>query len=144
MRSDMAKPQSRDAISRARFFVQKAELCNVQQREECEAYLETAIIFGRTILHRLQSKYSKHPDWKRWWDGLLSNASVSFFRIERDWILKEGPPKVGQVICLSDSSNLMAVDLYYYESPNIRVTDTIRQHLDEMEKLELEARNLFS
>src|SRR5215813_10550286 len=137
----MVTSQSRDAISRARFFVQKAESCSVRQQEECEAYLEAAIIFGRTVLHRLKSEHDKHPKWDGWWNGLLSNASVSFFRVERDWFLKEGPPMIWQVIRLGDSSDLVAADLYYFESPDIRATDTIKRHLGEMEKLELEARS---
>lgn len=99
-------------------------------------------MFARAVLHRLQSEYSKHPKWKSWWDGLLSNTAVSFFRDERNWILKEGPPKVGQVIRLGHSSDL-AADLYYYESPDIPATDTIKLHLDEMEKLVLDAQSRF-
>ncbi len=138
----MAVFPPRHAISRARFFLQKAEQCTVKQRDECEAYLEAAIVFARAAMHRLQSEYSKHPKWKNWWDGLLLNATVSFFRDERNWILKEGSAKVGQVIRLGETSDL-AADLYYYESPDIRATDTVKRNLDEIEKVVWDAQNRF-
>lgn len=138
----MAEFPLRHAISRARFFLQKAEQCSVQHRDDFEAYLETAIVFARAALHRLQSENSQHPNWKSWWDPLFSNTAVTFFREERNWILKEGPPRIGQVIPLGRSSDL-AADLYYYESPGIRATDTVKRHLDEIEKLLLDAQSRF-
>jgi len=132
----------RHAISRARFFLQKAEQCTVQQRDECEAYLEAAIVFARTALLRLQWEYEKHPKWKSWWDGLLANVAVCFIRVERNCIIHERPPKIGQVIRVGQTSGL-AADLYYYESPDIPATDTIKRHLDEIAKLILEGQTLF-
>jgi hypothetical protein len=93
------------AISRARFFLQRAEKCSVDEREAFEANLEAAIVFGRTALLRLKTKYGekpgKHPDWDTWWDPLLTDPSVDFFRKARDFILKEGPPKIHQIILLA-------------------------------------------
>lgn len=139
----MAQFPPRHAISRARFFLKQADGCGVDQRDGFEAYLEAAIIFGRTALHRVQSEHDKHPKWKAWWNRLLTNDAVSFFRQERDWILKEGPPKVGQVIRIGQPMEAVA-DLYYYEDPNIRAATTVAQHLNAVEHLIVEAQSLFA
>jgi hypothetical protein len=67
--------------------------------------------------------------------------AVAFFRAERDWILKEGPPKVGQII---GGTPTRAAQMYYYERPEIPATNTIGRHLDEFEKLAIEAETLFT
>ncbi len=91
----------RHAISRARFFLESAEECGVDEREAFEAHLEAAIVFGRSALHRLKHQYSKHSDWdEEWWNSLLTDPSVDFFIKERNVILKEGPPKRNQKIYL--------------------------------------------
>jgi len=132
----------RHAISRARFFLDLADKCGVVERNEFEAHLEASIIFARSALHRLKSEYSKHPNWKPWWDGILSDPSVSFFRTERNWIVKEAPSKIGQIISLGPPPEA-ASELYYYEGPDIPATVTVRKHLDAMEKLIVEADRHF-
>ncbi len=86
----------RDAVSRARQFIQMAKGCGVEERDKYEAFLEAAIVFGRAALHRLQPLYEKHPDWKQWWNGLLGDESVEFFKSERNYLLKEGPTNVSR------------------------------------------------
>lgn len=132
----------RHAISRARFFLKKADQCKVSERDDFEAYLEAAIVFARAALHRLQSEYYRRTGWKSWWDRLLSNSAVTFFREERNWILKEGPPKIGQVIRAGQRPEA-AADLYYYEDSAIRATVTIERHLNAIERLVLEAQSRF-
>jgi hypothetical protein len=134
----------RDAIPRARFFLQLAKLWPAEQRDECEACLEASIIFGRAALHRLQSKYKRNSNWKSWWDNLKDNPAVKFFRHERDFILKEGPPKVGQIIGGGSLPTPMAYELYYYETPQIPATDTVEKHLNAIETLLAEAESRFS
>ncbi len=88
--------ESRQALSRAQFFVEKAKECSGDAQVDFEAYIEAAIVFARAAVHRLKTKYERHPDWKDWWDSLRGDPAVEFFRTERDWILKEAPPKIGQ------------------------------------------------
>ena len=131
----------RHAISRARFFLIIAKQCPVEKRDDFEAYLEASIIFGRTALHRFQSKHERHPDWKRWWDSIETNTAVNFFRNERNQILKKGPPKVGQIIGKNTS---IAAELYYYENPQTPATDTVEKHLNDFEALLVDAESHFS
>ncbi len=85
----------RHAVSRAWFFLGKARECSGGQRRDFEAYLEAAIIFARAAIHRAKAQFEGQPNWKAWWNSLLENDSVEFFRNERDWILKEAPLKIG-------------------------------------------------
>lgn len=132
----------RHAISRARFFLEQAKQCQGNQRDEFEAYLEASIVFSRAALHRLKSAYEKHPDWNQWWDSLLSNPSVNFFRNERDWILKNAPPKIGQVIRVGGPKASYASELYYYEDKP--ATLTVERHLDHLETLVRDAESRFA
>src|SRR5215467_9555779 len=81
----------RHPLSRAGLFLNKAAACPVEHRDDCEAFLEAAIVFARAALHRFQAEYKKHPAWKRWWQSLKSDPAIQFFRVERDQILKVAP-----------------------------------------------------
>ena len=83
----MNKLDHRHAISRSQFFLAKAKECKASQRADFEAYIEASIIFARAAIHRIKTKYEKHPNWKAWWDGLFSYPSIIFFMDERNWIL---------------------------------------------------------
>ena len=133
----------RHAISRARFFLEQAKKCKGDQRDEFEAYLEASIVFSRAALHRLKSAYEKHPDWKQWWDSLLSNPSVKFFRDARNWILKNASPKIGQIVRLGEPKASYASELYYYENPKTPATLTVEGHLDNLETIVREAESRF-
>ena len=133
---------NRHAISRAKLFLDLAEPCTVTERDRHEAYLEAAIIFCRTAIHRLQHRYKNETGWSAWFNSLLSNPSVAFIREERNFILKEAPPKVGQIIHL-DVTPTLAKYLYYYESPDVPAIDTVRRHVEEVEKVILEGELKF-
>ncbi len=135
----------RDAISRARFFLELARDCpyveDLAGREAFEAYLEAAIVFGRAAIHRVHEAAEKkargdpglHAGVKTWWDSLLGNPAIEFFREERNFILHEGPPKTGQKI--GSLAPLKAEELYYYEDPAVPATATVERHLDAVEKI---------
>ena len=139
----------RSAISRARFFLQKAKACTVEERTDFEAYLEAAIIFARASMHRMKSRYQRHPDWKSWWDGLSENPAVDFLRAQRNYILKQAPPKLGQKVFVpsiggagSTDAPTRAGSFYFFEKPGVAATETIERHLNdlEVELTEAEAR----
>jgi hypothetical protein len=75
-----------------------ADQCKPSERDAHEACMEAAIVFCRTAIHRLKTCYERCTGWKSWFESLRNNASVNFIRSERDFILKEAPPKVGQVV----------------------------------------------
>ena len=133
----------RDAVSRARQFLGMAGACTVEQRDEYEAFLEAAIVFGRAALHRLDSTFRSHPNWQEWWNSLRGNESVEFFRDERNYLLKEGPTKVGQVIRLGVRTE-RAEEHYYFEAVNIPATTTVEKHLNEIERLVLTGQERFT
>ena len=133
----------RHGVSRARLFPDKACACAVESRDDCDAFLEAAIVFARAGLHRARTEHRKHPAWPGWWKSLESDPAVQFFRKERDCLLKEAPPRVGQVIRFG-GEGLRAADLYYYESPDVPATQTIRRHLDSFEVTLIEAERRFS
>ena len=140
----MSQFPQRHAISRAQFFLELAKKCSAEQRNEFEAYLEAAIIFARAALHRLQSEYEKHPSWKNWWSSLLSDSAVQFFRDERNYILKEGPPKIGQIVRLGGEIPCTATELYYIENPEVPAVVTVERHLASIKNLILQAQSLFT
>ena len=132
--------ESRSAISRARFFLEKAKACPLGERVDFEAFLEAAIVFARAAIHRLKSQYEGHAAWNAWWDKLRGNPSVEFFRTERNWILKEAPPKLGQKIFVpsvgSDVpsySPARADELYYFDDPSVPATVTVEGHLNDLD-----------
>jgi len=86
---------SRDAVSRAYLFLDLADKCPMEQRDQCEAFMEAAIIFCRTALQRAKTKCKHHPAFKPWWAGLLNDPHLMFIRRRRDWIVKEAPESFG-------------------------------------------------
>lgn len=149
------KYDSRHAIARARFFLQKARECHIDSREEFEAYLEASIVFARAAIHRVQHKYGKEEGFKKWWDSLEHDPSVLFFRCHRNMILKRHPPEIGQRLKIpllkvnvtvggepegnaSASSKLpeeilYASDLYYFDNDSMPATDEVEEHLNKLE-----------
>lgn len=133
----------RHALVRARFFLERAEECTFERRDHHEAFLETAIIFARTALHRLKTRHERQPGWKEWWSGLLSNPSVEFIRRERDFILKDAPPKVGQILYGGGSGPSSAKYYYYYEDPQTPASETVRRHVAEIERIVIDGESRF-
>ena len=110
-----------------------------------EAYTEAAIIFARSALHRFKTKDEKHSNFKTWWNSLRGDPAVEFFRSERDFVLKEAAPKIGQKVYvppIGGSQSYVpthAKELNYFESPEIPATDTIERHLKAFEQTLLAA-----
>ncbi len=134
-------PDSRRAVSRARFFLEKAKRCSVDETEDFEAYLEAAIIFARSSVHRMRLNHENDHRMQDWWESLRGNPDIEFFRTERDWILKHAAPKIGQKVFpasvgskdASDSPTC-ATEMYYFGDPRIPATDTVETHLAAIEQ----------
>jgi len=138
----MSEFPQRHAIARAEFFLALAERCDVQNRQDFEAFLEAAIIFARTAIHRLQTQCKCHPEWASWFASIKQDPAVCFFWDQRNFILKEGPPKMGQVISFNPVSR--AAELYYFESPSVDAAATVRKHLRSLATTISEAEKRFS
>lgn len=144
--------ESRSVLSRARFFLEKAKACPVDARVDFEAFLEATIVFARAAVHRMKTQHESHSQWKVWWDSLRGDPAVEFFRTERDWILKEAPPKLGQKIFPASvgrtkpsNSPAYAAELYYFDDPSVLATETVEGHLNDLEQClaEAEGEHLF-
>ena len=150
--------ESRQALSRARFFVELARACRSDQRVEFEAFLEASIIFARSAVHRFKSEHQRLPKWKEVWDSWASEPSVLFFRKERDQILKEAPPKIGQMLFAGTARGgtrapltaeppdepRSAAEFYYYEVPGTPASDTVERHLVALCALLTRAKSILS
>lgn len=141
---------SRTAVNRARLFVRLASECRTDQRVEFEAFVEAGIVFARAALHRVQAKHRGHPKWQAWWSSLENNPSVNFFRMQRDWLLKEAPPRVGQRVFLASigsggpSNPPSKADEFYFFEPDAKsATETLDRHLQEVNRLLNDAEETF-
>jgi hypothetical protein len=80
---------------------------------------------------------------------LRDHSSVDFFRRQRDWILKEASPKVGQKAFARPFGGApaqepaWAFEFYYFESPDVPATDTVARHLAAVEALLRDAETRF-
>lgn len=137
----MTVAHERTALARAEFFLALAEKCTPEQRTEFEAFLEAAIIFARAALHRLKREFEPHPSWKAWFAQLNENPSVDFFRKQRDFLLKEASPNVGQIISFNPVTT--AAQLYYFEDPSVTAAETVRKHLQSYAKTLLDGEACF-
>jgi hypothetical protein len=142
--------ESRGALARAAFFLDKAKACPLDAREDFEAFLEASIIFARAAVHRFKTKHDGHPSWKAVWDAWSDEPAVEFFRQERDWILKEAPPKIGQkLFAPSVGTNTTAyapssaAEFYYYYDPGTPATATVEAHLVALRGLLGKAEQVF-
>ena len=125
--SEHPAPDSRSAISRAKFFLAKAQESPLTERQEYEAYLDAAIIFARSALHRVHKQFGSYPWFKAVWDSLLNDDAVNFFRLHRDRVLKEAPIKVGQRIVMGAVEN--KADALYFFEPDKAASETVAKHI---------------
>jgi hypothetical protein len=147
----------RDAITRAWFFLAQARRlpyrADFGEYEAFEAYLEAAIIYSRVAIHRLRREALQRAkgdprlkaDVDAWWDSLREEPAINFFRIERDFIAKVGPPKVGQNIRAGGPAPEKMEELYFYDNdnPDIPATETIERHLRSVERIVTDAEERF-
>lgn len=145
--------ESRGALARARFFLDKAKACAPDDCVDFEAFLEASIVFARAAVHRLKTKYERNPRWQDVWGAWLNQPAIQFFRDERDLILKEAPPKLSQKLFAGffDSSGSStpafipssASAFYYFDNPDTPATVTVAVHLASLATLLAEAEQAF-
>src|SRR5437899_8331161 len=142
----MAECPFRHGMARARFFLQKAVACQTEQREECAAYLNAALLFARTALLRLGPTYGKHPDWKTWWKTIrmdtTTQATIEFLRHERPWIVHPAPAQSHPGMCGGDTP-ICATAWDDAAQAAMPATHTVEQYLKTMERLVLDAEKRF-
>ena len=72
--------------------------------------------------------------WAEWWSSLLSDPVASLFCNKRDQILKNAPPKIGQIVRLGGSPAKYATELYCYEDTQTPTTVTVERYLEALEE----------
>lgn len=136
----------RNAFSRARFFLAKADECSPEQRNDFEAYAEACIVFARAGVLRAKEKYRNQAAFKTWWDPLQQNTKLEFLREERNLVVHEAPAKVGQVIALGGGI-AKASQLYFYERDStgnpVDVLETLEEWITEAEAAVAQAESMF-
>ncbi len=138
----------RSAISRARFFLDKAKECMADKHNEFEAYMEASFLFARSEILRIEYKYEKHPNFKPWWNSLLKNTTLEFIRKERNIIVHKHPPKTTQIIIHGAIQQITpASALYCYETNDegspINPILTLTRCIEEVERTVECANSLF-
>ena len=66
----------RHAISRAGLFLQRRSRCATDERDDCEAFMEAAIVFARAALHRAKAEFKTQPNGRT--GGNHSRATLRF------------------------------------------------------------------
>jgi hypothetical protein len=85
----------------------------------------------------------------------MSLGRTRWVRKERDQILKEAPPKLGQMLFVGTAAATpctaeppdeprLAAEFYYYEAPGTPASVTVEKHLDALCTLLTEARSILS
>lgn len=147
----MVTHESRSALERAQFFLDKAMACRADERVDFEAYLEAAIVFARAAMPPFKKRLWKCSGFRDWWDGpLRKHPTVTFFETERNSILKDASLKIGQkgfAASVGGETPLWqpskAGDFYYFENPSIPATETVARHLGALKSLLVEAEERF-
>ncbi len=95
---------ARSTLERASFFVDQAQAIGLTDRAAFQHFLEAAIVFGRSVTLHLQKEYAHTAGFAGWyapWQQRLKEyALAGFFLEQRNYVLKEGPLKIGKHVDL--------------------------------------------
>jgi len=108
------------------------------RREELQHFIDASIVFGRSVTFHLQKECGNHPEFDSWYEkqqeGLRKDAVARFLLDRRNYILKEGPVRLGremtvsiaECLVLSDSIETQVVRAkpWYRRPPTILWQDT--------------------
>lgn len=128
---------ARNTLERAAFFVDRAEAVGLADRAAFQHFLEAAIVFARSVTFHLQKEYAHEAGFADWYvsmqQRLRADALASFFLEKRNYVLKEGPLKIGKhvdlhlhaAVTLTASVNVKVIrgNPWYRRSPNILFQD---------------------
>jgi hypothetical protein len=99
------KNTARETLDRARFFLEQAVQCDGSLREEFSRFLETAIIYARSVTLHLKKQYAHTTGFQTWYSEkesqLRNDPLCQFFVNARNYILKEGILGVGRVLSVT-------------------------------------------
>jgi hypothetical protein len=128
----------RDSISRARLFIEMARECDMDHRDQHEAFLDAAIVFARSALLRLQSANKRKPGWSAWWSALAADPSFTFLRHYRNFELHERPQLVS-----AGGDRSLALDHCCFGDHTVPAVDTLARHMDRIEEIVRDAEPRF-
>jgi hypothetical protein len=142
---------SRGAFSRAQLFLSEAKSCIASDRVRFEAFLDASIVFGRAAIHRMRDRLKRAGKGTTWWDSILEDEAVRFFRTHRDVILHERPLAVGQKIFVGSIESeeptdapQIADEFYFFDDPSESATATVARRLMRLQELLSEAERELS
>lgn len=135
--------EARQTLEKARFFLQKAQSTSLDHRRDYIAFLEAAIIFGRSVTFHIQKELSKKAGFSSWyedWQARLSDSPESRFLLEqRNYALKEGQINTRGVVTISIAATMLNLHStatatvirgkpWYRRSPKILLNDLLRPY----------------
>lgn len=104
---------TRITLTRARFFADQAGLSSSAEREVFETFLESAIVWGRSVTLHIKKQYRHRPGFDSWYSThetrMREDPVFGFFLNTRNFILKEGPVAVHKNVTLSIQNSTIVV-----------------------------------
>jgi hypothetical protein len=96
---------AKQALEKARFFADQAQLSVSTNRSAFVNYLEAAIVFARSATFHVQKEYRHEIGFDTWYaehqQVLKADPISTFFLNTRNFIFKEGPVTVRKVVNMS-------------------------------------------
>ena len=74
---------------------------------------------------------------------MKGDPCVEFLRTQRDWLLKEAPPRIGQKAFIGKEPTL-AGEYYYFLNPRASATNEVKAHLQSLKRRIEDAKKVFS
>lgn len=135
----MPESVARGTVERARFFLDQAFAIGAADRSTFQHFLEAAIVFARSVTFHVQKQYAHADGFADWYAGwqerLKGDALANFFLVQRNYVLKQGPLRVGKhvevhlqaTVTLTDSVSVKVFrgQPWYHRSPKILIEDAV-------------------
>lgn len=96
--------EAQECLNKAHFFSDKAVAVETQDRTQFIYFLETAIVWARSVTFLLQKQCRSTPGFKDWYEGqqsaLGADPLAKFFVNQRNFVLKQRSVSVRKVVTL--------------------------------------------